>query len=132
MKSYSKSELASLAGVSYSTFYRYLLSRREELTQMGITEFFEPEGSWNAVVNKSFRKKRSFCDFCVFCVTSPFRKKRTFCDFCVFCVTTKKYLFLCAEVVKSRQRRSRISYLCIVKSEAEKTGTRTRNYSYVH
>lgn len=37
MKSYSKSELASLAGVSYSTFYRYLLSRREELTQMGIS-----------------------------------------------------------------------------------------------
>ena len=34
-KSYSKSELAQMAGVSYSTFYRYLKSRRRILTKFG-------------------------------------------------------------------------------------------------
>lgn len=34
-KSYSKSELAELAGVSYSTFNRYLKSRREILSKLG-------------------------------------------------------------------------------------------------
>lgn len=33
--SYFKSELAVLADVSYSTFYRYLLSRRDILASMG-------------------------------------------------------------------------------------------------
>ena len=37
LRYYSKSELAALAGVSYSTFYRYLKSRREILTRMGIS-----------------------------------------------------------------------------------------------
>ena len=36
MKSpYSKSELATLADVSYSTFYRYLKSRRKQLSKFG-------------------------------------------------------------------------------------------------
>ena len=35
-RSYSKSELARMADVSYSTFYRYLKSRREQLSQMGV------------------------------------------------------------------------------------------------
>lgn len=34
-KSYRKSELAQLANVSYSSFYRFLCSRRQELTAMG-------------------------------------------------------------------------------------------------
>lgn len=34
-KSYSKSELAMLADVSYSTFYRYLCSRRKQLSKLG-------------------------------------------------------------------------------------------------
>ena len=37
MRYYSKSELAQMAHVSYSTFYRYLFSRREELAKMGIS-----------------------------------------------------------------------------------------------
>ena len=32
---YSKSELAALADVSYSTFYRYLKSRRKILSKLG-------------------------------------------------------------------------------------------------
>ncbi len=36
-RSYSKSELARMADVSYSTFYRYLKTRRELLSQMGIS-----------------------------------------------------------------------------------------------
>ena len=36
-KSYSKSELAELADVSYSTFYRYLKTRRKMLSQLGCT-----------------------------------------------------------------------------------------------
>ena len=35
-RSYSKSELAALADVSYSTFYRYLCTRREQLSELGI------------------------------------------------------------------------------------------------
>ena len=34
-RSYSKSELATLADVSYSTFYRYLRSRRKQLSKLG-------------------------------------------------------------------------------------------------
>ena len=34
-RSYSKSELAQLADVSYSTFYRYLRSRRKQLSKLG-------------------------------------------------------------------------------------------------
>ena len=34
-RSYSKSELAALADVSYSTFYRYLCTRREQLSELG-------------------------------------------------------------------------------------------------
>ena len=34
-RSYSKSELATLADVSYSTFYRYLQSRRKQLNKLG-------------------------------------------------------------------------------------------------
>ncbi len=34
-RSYSKSELAELADVSYSTFYRYLKSRRKVLSKLG-------------------------------------------------------------------------------------------------
>ena len=34
-RSYSKSELATLADVSYSTFYRYLKSRRKILFKLG-------------------------------------------------------------------------------------------------
>ena len=34
-RSYSKSELATLADVSYSTFYRYLKSRRKQLSKLG-------------------------------------------------------------------------------------------------
>ena len=37
LKYYSKSELAEMANVSYSTFYRYLKSRREIFSQMGIS-----------------------------------------------------------------------------------------------
>ena len=36
MKTYHKSELAKLADVSYSTFYRFLKNRRTELDAMGI------------------------------------------------------------------------------------------------
>ena len=36
-RSYSKSELAILADVSYSTFYRYLKSRRKQLSKLGST-----------------------------------------------------------------------------------------------
>lgn len=36
-KSYSKSQLAELADVSYSTFYRYLKSRRDILSKLGCT-----------------------------------------------------------------------------------------------
>ena len=36
-KAMYKSELARLAGVSDSTFYRYLKSRRNKLLQMGIS-----------------------------------------------------------------------------------------------
>lgn len=36
-KTMYKSELAELAEVSYSTFYRYLLSRRKILEQMGVS-----------------------------------------------------------------------------------------------
>lgn len=39
MKYYSKSELATLAGVSYSTFYRFLKTRRQVLTNMGISRY---------------------------------------------------------------------------------------------
>ena len=35
--SYSKSELAAMAGVSYSTFYRYLRARRTLFKQMGVS-----------------------------------------------------------------------------------------------
>ena len=35
--SYSKSELATMAGVSYSTFYRYLKTRRSRFDQMGLS-----------------------------------------------------------------------------------------------
>lgn len=34
-RSYRKSELAALADVSYSTFYRYLCTRRKELSELG-------------------------------------------------------------------------------------------------
>ena len=34
-RTYRKSELAALAEVSYSTFYRYLVSRRSVLASMG-------------------------------------------------------------------------------------------------
>ena len=34
-RSYNKSELAKLAEVSYSTFYRYLKSRRKKLSKFG-------------------------------------------------------------------------------------------------
>ena len=34
---YSKSELAAMANVSYSTFFRYLKSRRHVFEQMGIS-----------------------------------------------------------------------------------------------
>ena len=34
-RSYSKSELAALADVSYSTFHRYLCTRREQLSKLG-------------------------------------------------------------------------------------------------
>ena len=34
---YKKSELAKLAGVSYSTFYRYIRSRHQQLAAMGIS-----------------------------------------------------------------------------------------------
>ena len=37
LKYYSKSELAEMANVSYSTFYRYLKSRRRIFSQMGIS-----------------------------------------------------------------------------------------------
>ena len=37
LRFYSKSELAKLAGVSCSTFYRFLKSRRLVLESMGIT-----------------------------------------------------------------------------------------------
>lgn len=37
LRFYSKTELAKLAGVSYSTFYRFLKSRRLVLESMGIT-----------------------------------------------------------------------------------------------
>ena len=36
MKTYHKSELAEMADVSYSSFYRFLRSRRPELIAMGI------------------------------------------------------------------------------------------------
>ena len=36
-KTYSKSELAVLADVSYSTFYRFLKSRREYFIKKGIS-----------------------------------------------------------------------------------------------
>jgi hypothetical protein len=35
-KTYTKTQLAALAGVSYSTFYRYLRSRRKVLSKYGI------------------------------------------------------------------------------------------------
>ena len=35
--SYSKSELATMVGVSYSTFYRYLKTRRSRFDQMGLS-----------------------------------------------------------------------------------------------
>ena len=34
---YSKSELAKMAHVSYSTFYRFLVTRREQLSAMGVS-----------------------------------------------------------------------------------------------
>lgn len=37
MRSYLKSELAKLADVSYSTFFRFLVTRREELDAMGVS-----------------------------------------------------------------------------------------------
>ena len=37
MRSYKKSELAELADVSYSTFYRFMLTRRKELDAMGVS-----------------------------------------------------------------------------------------------
>ena len=37
LRFYSKSELARLAGVSYSTFYRFLKTRRPVLEAMGIS-----------------------------------------------------------------------------------------------
>lgn len=36
MKTYKKSELAKLADVSYSTFFRFIRSRRPELNAMGV------------------------------------------------------------------------------------------------
>ena len=36
-RAYSKSELAEMADVSYSTFYRYLRSRRKILYKLGCT-----------------------------------------------------------------------------------------------
>ena len=36
MLSYRKSELARMAGVSYSSFYLFLRSRRKELSAMGV------------------------------------------------------------------------------------------------
>ena len=36
MKTYHKSELAEMADVSYSTFFRFIKSRREELSAMGV------------------------------------------------------------------------------------------------
>ena len=36
LRFYSKSELAAMANVSYSTFFRYLKSRRHVFEQMGI------------------------------------------------------------------------------------------------
>ena len=36
---YSKSELAQLAGVSYTTFYRFLKTRRARLEAMGISAY---------------------------------------------------------------------------------------------
>lgn len=36
LRFYSKSELAKLANVSYSTFYRYLKTHRQQLDAMGI------------------------------------------------------------------------------------------------
>ena len=35
--SYSKSELAAMAGVSYSTFYRYLRARRALFEKLGLS-----------------------------------------------------------------------------------------------
>ena len=35
--SYSKSELAAMAGVSYSTFYRYLKARRALFEKLGLS-----------------------------------------------------------------------------------------------
>ena len=37
LRYYSKSELAKMANVSYSTFYRYLKSRRKIFCQIGIS-----------------------------------------------------------------------------------------------
>lgn len=37
IKYYRKSELARMANVSYSTFYRFLVTRREQLSAMGIS-----------------------------------------------------------------------------------------------
>ena len=37
MQAMFKSELAKLAGVSYSTFYRFLKTRRAVLESMGVT-----------------------------------------------------------------------------------------------
>ena len=37
LRFYSKSELAQLAGVSYSTFYRFLKTRQSVLETIGIT-----------------------------------------------------------------------------------------------
>ena len=36
-KSYRKSELAELADVSYSTFYRFLRSHQKELAELGVS-----------------------------------------------------------------------------------------------
>ena len=50
---YSKTELAAMAHVSYSTFYRYLKSRRRILTQMGISISAKklPPGIVNYIAN---------------------------------------------------------------------------------
>ena len=36
-RTYNKGELARLAGVSYSTFYRWMVQHREEFNRMGVS-----------------------------------------------------------------------------------------------
>ena len=37
MRSYFKSELAEMADVSYSSFYRFMVTRRKDLDAMGVS-----------------------------------------------------------------------------------------------